>query len=195
MTPRHLNEDSIETPDVRPLSFLEIMKQQAQEEGNTASGGLPSLRVGYDRLLQEMETPIPVKRNVLFSPPELEEARIREVGLPGPFEKSISNAQREMKTITGKEKSVRNASFHEVNKAAEKIITSLSEEGRFVCLEEVKAKLCKEFGRSSLSALGFKKDKDVPALNELIQLQAKVSTIRLPKPNKDNKVMFIVLFA
>ena len=154
------------------------MKQEAQEEMQLASGGLPSPRVGYDRLLQDMDTPSPAKRKALFSPPELKETRIREVGTPGPFEKSISHAHHEMNTITGKAKSVRNASFHEVNKAAEEIITSLSEEGRFVCLEEVKAKLCKEFGKSSFIAFGFKKDKDIPALKELIEMQAKVSTFK-----------------
>lgn len=84
-----------------------------------------------------------------------------------------------MNTITGGAKSaVGDASSHEVNKAAEEIITSLSEEGRFVGLEEVKARLCKDFGKSSLIEMGFKTDKDIPALKNLIEMQAKVSSCR-----------------
>lgn len=153
------------------------MEQQAQEE-NLAPGGLPSLQVGYERLLQEMDTPKAAQRNVSSSPAELKDARVREVGMPGPLEKSIDHACKEMDSVTPKARSARNISFQEVNRVAEEIITSLAEEGRFVSLEMVKAKLCREFGKSSLSAVGFKRDKDIPALNELIQMQAKVSTCK-----------------
>lgn len=153
------------------------MEQQAQEE-NQATGSLPSPRVGYERLLQEMDTPKTAQRNVSSSPAELRDARVREVGTPGPLEWSVDRAFKETNSVTPKAKSARNISFQEVNRVAEEIITSLAEEGRFVSLEMVKAKLCKEFGKSSLSAMGFKRDKDIPALNELIQMQAKVSTCK-----------------
>lgn len=162
----------------RAVSFLEIMEQQAQEE-KLPSEGLPSPRLGYGRLLQEMDTPKAAQGYVSFSPAELKDARVRQVGTPGPLEKSIDNAYREMVSVTPNAKSRRNISLQEVNRAAEEIIASLSEEGRFVSLEMVKAKLCKEFGKSSLSAMGFRRDKDIPALNDLIQMQAKVSTCEL----------------
>ena len=163
------------SPQVTPLSLFEIMKQQAQEEMQLAIRGSPSPHTSYDRLLQDMSTPSPAKRELLFSPPDHQETRLREVGTPGPFEKSISHAHDAMNSITSKGKSVRNATFREINKAAEEIIISLSEKGRFVGLEEVKAALCKEFGKTSLTALGFKKERDIPALKDLIEMQAKVS--------------------
>lgn len=178
MTPLQITEASTGNAKARAASFLEIMKQQAQEE-TFASEGLPSPRLGYERLLQETDTPKTAKGNVSSSPAELKDARVREVGTPGPLEKSINHAHREMASVTPKTKSARNISFQEVNRAAEEIITSLSEEGCFVSLEVVKAKLCREFGKPSLSAMGFKRDKDIPALNDLIQLQAKVSTCKL----------------
>lgn len=176
MTPPQVTEAfNAGSAQATPSSFLEIMEQQAQEE-KLASSGPSTPRPGYDRLLQEMDTPIAAKRNVLSSPPDLKDARVREVGTPGPLENSIIDAQREMVSISTKAKPTRNVSLHEVNRVAEDIITSLSEERRFVSLEIVKARLCKEFGKASLTAMGFKRDKDIPALNELIQMQAKVST-------------------
>lgn len=154
-----------------PSSFYEIMEQQAEEE--KLAVGLSTPPLGYERLLQQMEMPTAEKRNTPFSPPDLKGARIREVGTPGPLENSVIQAQ--MVSNSPKAKPARNVSFNEVNRAAEDIITSLSEEGNFVSLEVVKARLCKEFGKSSLTAMGFKRDKDIPALNELIQMQAKVS--------------------
>ena len=137
--------------------------------------GHGSLVWGYEKLLQQMDTPTAAKKSSLFSPPDLKDARIREVGTPGPLENSISHAQHEMVSNSPKAKSARNVSLQEVNRAAEDIIASLSEEGRFVCLEVVKTRLCKGFGKSSLTAMGFKRDTDIPALKELIQMQAKVS--------------------
>lgn len=154
-----------------PSSLREIMEQQAEEEKLALGPSTPPL--GYERLLQQMEMPTAEKRNSPFSPPDLKGARIREVGTPGPLENSVIRAQ--MISNSPKAKPARNVSFNEVNRAAEDIIASLSEEGHFVSLEVVKARLCKEFGKSSLTAMGFKRDKDIPALNELIQMQAKVS--------------------
>lgn len=157
-----------------PLSLLEIMAQQA-EEVRLAGAGSSTPLLGYEKLLQQVDTPSATKGSALFSPPNLKDARIREVGTPGPLENSISQAQHEIVSNSPKAKSSRNVSLQEVNRAAEDIITSLSEEGHFVCLEVVKTRLCKEFGKSTLAAMGFKRDKDIPALNELIQMQAKVS--------------------
>lgn len=157
-----------------PSSLREIMEQQAEEERLAgACSSTPPL--GYEKLLQQMDTPTAAKGSSLFSPPDLKDARIREVGTPGPLENSISHAQHEMVSNSPKAKSARNVSLQEVNRAAEDIIASLSEEGRFVCLEVVKTRLCKGFGKSSLTAMGFKRDTDIPALKELIQMQAKVS--------------------
>lgn len=174
MTPQKVEAINAGSAQAAPSSLREIMEQQAEEE-ELAGAGLSTPRVGYHRLLQQMDTPTAVKENALFSPPDLKDARIREVGTPGPLEKSIIHAQHEMVSNSPKAKSARNVSLHEVNSAAEDIITSMSEEGRFVSLELVKTRLCKEFGKSSLTAVGFKRDKDIPALNELIQMQAKVS--------------------
>ncbi|XP_078347983.1 uncharacterized protein LOC144633073 isoform X2 [Oculina patagonica] len=179
MTPLQMTEaiTSSAKLNARTVSLLEIMEQQAQEE-KLASESLPSPNVGYGRLLQEMDTPKAARGNVSSvssSPVELKDARVRQVGTPGPLENSINFAYRQMVSVTPNAKSTRNISFQEVNRAAEEIITSMAEEGRFVSLEVVKAKLCKEFGKLSLSALGFRRDKDIPALNDLIQLQAKVS--------------------
>lgn len=179
MTPPQITEAiNARSAQAMPLSLREIMAQQAQEE-KLASSGPSTPCLGYDKLLQEIDTPLAAKRNVLFSPPDLKDARVREVGTPGPLENSIIHAQREMVSISTKAKPTRNVSFHEVNRVAEDIITSLSEEGHFVSLEVVKARLCKEFGKASLTAMGFKRDKDIPALNELIQMQAKVSSCKL----------------
>ena len=176
MTPPRVEAISAGIAQATPLSLREIMEQQAEEE-KLAGAGLSTPSVGYDRLLQQMDTPTAAKGNALFSSPDPKDARIREVGTPGPLEKSIVHAQRELvsSSSSAKVKSVRNVSFDEVNRAAKDIITSMSEEGHFVSLEVVKAKLCKEFGKSSLTAMGFKRDKDIPALNELNQMQAKVS--------------------
>lgn len=159
---------------VTPSSLREIMEQQAEEERLAGVRSSTPL-LGYEKLLQQMDTPTAAKKSSLFSPPDLKDARIREVGTPGPLENSISHAQHEMVSNSPKAKSARNVSLQEVNRAAEDIIASLSEEGRFVCLEVVKTRLCKEFGKSSLTAMGFKRDTDIPALKELIQMQAKVS--------------------
>lgn len=159
---------------VTPSSLREIMEQQAEEERLAGVRSSTPL-LGYEKLLQQMDTPTAAKKSSLFSPPDLKDARIREVGTPGPLENSISHAQREMVSNSPKAKSARNVSLQEVNRAAEDIIASLSEEGRFVCLEVVKTRLCKGFGKSSLTAMGFKRDTDIPALKELIQMQAKVS--------------------
>ena len=161
-----------------PSSLREIMEQQAVEE--RLAGARSSTPVlGYEKLLQQMGTPTAAIGSALFSPPDLKDARIREVGTPGPLENSISHAQHEMSN-SSKAKSARNVSLQEVNRAAEDIITSLSEEGRFVCLEVVKTRLCREFGKSSLTAMGFKRDTDIPALKELIQMQARVSVWKSP---------------
>ena len=157
-----------------PSSLRDIMKQQAEEE-KLARAGPSTPCLGYEKLLQQMDTPTAENGNARFSPPDLKAARIREVGTPGPFERSINLAQHEMVSNSRKAKAVRNLSLHEVNRAAEDIINSLSEEGHFVCLEVVKARLCKEFGKSSLTAMGFKRDKDIPALDDLIKMQARVS--------------------
>ena len=164
------------SPLATPSSLREIMEQQAEEE-RLAGAGSSTPGVGYEKLLEQMDTPTAAKRSALFSSPDLKGARIREVGNPGPLENSIIDAQRQCEMVSNspKAKSARNVSLNEVNRAAEDIITSLSEEGHFVCLEVVKTRLCKEFGKSDLTAMGFKRDKDIPALNELIQMQAKVS--------------------
>ena len=172
--PRRAEAINTRSAQARPPSLREIMEQQAQEEKlHVASVVYSTPPHGYEGLLQEMDTPTAVKGNGLFSPPDLKDARIREVGTPGPLQNSINRAQ--MVSNSPKAKPARNVSLHEVNRAAEEIITSLSEEGRFVCLEDVKARLCKEFGKTSLTTMGFKRDKDIPALNELIRMQAKVS--------------------
>ena len=173
-TPSQKIKHSTGSPQATPLSLAEIMQQQAEEAIQFAGVGLPSPHAGYGRLLQEVNMPNPAGRELLFSPPEYNETRIREVGTPRPFERSIGYAHDKLNSITSKGKSVRN-DFREVNKVAEEIITSLSEKGRFVGLEEVKAELCKEFGKTSLTALGFRKERDIPALKELIEMQAKVS--------------------
>ena len=172
-TPSQKIKHSTGSAQATPLSLAEIMQQQAEEAIQFAGVGLPSPHAGYGRLLQEVNMPNPAGRE-LFLPPEYNETRIREVGTPGPFERSISYAHDKLNSITSKGKSVRN-DFREVNKVAEEIITSLSEKGRFVGLEEVKAELYKEFGKTSLTALGFRKERDIPALKELIETQAKVS--------------------
>ena len=176
-TPSQNTKLSTGSPKAPSLLFAEIRQQQTEEDVQLASGGLPSAHAGYERPLLEVNAPSPAGREHLFSPPKYNETRILEVGTSGPFEKSISHAHDEMNSITSKGKSVRNATFREVNKAAEEIITSLSEKGRFVGLEKVKAALCKEFGKTSLSAFGFRTERDIPALKELIEKQAKVSQI------------------
>ena len=148
-------------------SLREIMEQQQREISTNEGSDLPA--VGYERLLNKMNTP---KMPVLPSP-QLNSSRVREVGTPGPFEKSIDRTQKIMGTNSPK--TSKNCSFSEVNRAAEDIITSLSENGKFVSLEEVKARLCKEFGKSNFRAFGFGRDNAIPALHDLIQLQAKVS--------------------
>lgn len=154
-------------------SLLEIMHQQEQEQ-KLANEGLLCSPIGYEKLLKEVQkTPSSVKRTPVQSSPELKAARVREIGTPGPFEKSFHNAQQIMSTV--KTKPSKQVTLLEVNRAAEEIITSMSEEGEFVSLEKVKAKVCKRFGRLSFNALGFKRDKDIPALHDLTQLQNKVS--------------------
>ena len=155
-------------------SLLEIMDQQQREI--STNEGLDVPPIGYERLLNEKST----QRKgtpVLIPSPQLNPSRVRKVGTPGPFEKSINQAQEITGTITPKTSAGTDCSLQEVNKAAEDIITSLSEKGKFVSLEEVKARLCKEFGKSNFRAFGFRKDNAIPALHELIQLQAKVSTL------------------
>ena len=174
-TPSQNTKLSTGSPQAQSLPFAEIRQQQAEEEMQFAIGGLPSPHAGHERPLPEVNMPSPAGREHLFLLPKYNETRIREVGTPGPFERSISHAHNEMNSITSKGKSVRNATFREVNKAAEEIITSLSEKDRFVGLEKVKAALCKEFGKTSLSAFGFRTERDIPALKELIEKQAKVS--------------------
>ena len=150
------------------------MHQQEQEQRLAKEGLLPS-PVGYEKLLKEMqETPSPVRRSPVKSSPDLKDARVREIGIPGPFERSFDHAQQIMSTVE-KTKPSKQVTLREVNRATEEIITSMSEEGEFVSLEKVKAKLCRQFGRPSLNALGFKRDKDIPALHDLTQLQNKVS--------------------
>lgn len=155
----------------KPISsLLEIMDQQQREI--STNEGLDVPPIGYESLLNGRSTPR--KGTPGHSSPQLNPSRVREVGTPGPFEKSINHAQQITGTITPKT-SRTDCSLQEVNKAAEDIITSLSEKGKFVSLEEVKARLCKEFGKSNFRAFGFRKDNAVPALHDLIQLQAKVS--------------------
>lgn len=156
------------------------MRQQEEEEeeerrlANEASSCPP---IGYERLLKEVQaTPSAIKKARVCSPENPSHGgRLREIGTPGPMENSFMQSQEilsKVKTSTSK-----HISPVEVNRAAENIIASLSDDGQFVSLEKVKAKLCKQFGKSSVNALGFKKDKDIPALNDLIQLQSKVSTL------------------
>lgn len=154
-------------------SLKEIMQQQEQDE-RLANDGDHGVSIGYERLLFEVQaTPSPVKKKTVHSTPELKDACVRKIG-PGPFEKSFEHAQQLLSTVKPKP-ATKHLSLVEVNTAVENIITSLSEDGKFVSLELVKAKLCKHFGKESISALGFRRDKDIPALNDLIQLQNKVS--------------------
>ena len=180
ISPQRAKAFNTGSPQATPSSLREIMEQQADEE-RLAAAGSSTPGFGYEKLLEQMDTPTTAKRSALFSSPDLKGARIREVGTPGPLENSIIDAQRQCEMVSNspKAKSARNVSLSEVNRAAEDIITSLSEEGHFVCLEVVKARLCKKFGKSNLTAMGFKRDKDIPALNELIQMQAKVSVGKL----------------
>ena len=145
------------------------MDQQQREMSTNKDFDLPP--DGYKRLLNEISA---LKKGTPVHPsPQLNPSRIREVGTPGPFEKSIDHAQQIMDRSTPKTST--NCSLQEVNRAAEDIITSLSEKGKFVSLEEVKARLCKEFGKTNFSAFGFRRDAAIPALHDLIKLQAKVS--------------------
>ena len=159
-------------------SLSEIMRQQEEEEERLADEASSCPPIGYERLLKEVQvTPSTKKKNArVSSPPESSHSgRLWKIGAPGPMEKSFEQSQEilsSVKTTTSK-----HISAVEVNRAAENIIASLSDGGEFVSLEKVKAKLCKQFGKSSVNALGFKKDKDIPALNDLIQLQNKVSTL------------------
>ena len=114
------------------------------------------------------------KRSTVASPVGLNTARVRKLGEPGPFEDSFTKAQ-EIQASSNRKEPRRNVTLGEVDKTAQNIINSLSEEGSYVSLEVVKAKLCMEFGKSSIKALGFGRDVDIPALQELIKLQAKVS--------------------
>ena len=131
-------------------SLLEIMDQQQREI--STNEGLDVLPVGYERLLNEKSTQR--KGTPVLPSPKLNPSRVRKVGTPGPFENSINHTQQITGTITPKT-SRTDCSLQEVNKAAEDIITSLSEKGKFVSLEEVKATLCKEFGKSNFRAFGF----------------------------------------
>ena len=176
-TPSQNTKLSTGSPKAPSLLFAEIRQQQTEEDVQLASGGLPSAHAGYERPLLEVNAPSPAGREHLFSPPKYNETRILEVGTSGPFEKSISHAHDEMNNITSKGKSVRNANSHEIDKPAEEIVSSLSKEGRFVGLEEVNAKLCKEYKKTSLTAFGLRSERDIPVQKELTERQAKVSEI------------------
>ena len=158
-------------------SLLEIMRQQEEEEVRLANEAASCPPTGYERLLKEAQVaPSGIKKARVCSPENPSHGgRLRKIGTPGPMEKSFEQSQEmlsKVKTSTSK-----HISPVEVNRAAENIIASLSDDGQFVSLEKVKAKLCVQFGKPSVNALGFKKDKDIPALNDLIQLQNKVSTL------------------
>ncbi|XP_068725664.1 uncharacterized protein [Montipora capricornis] len=155
-------------------SLAEIMRQQEQEEKLANETCLPLN--GYEKLLNEMQaTPSPGKKVRGNSTPDQLSlgARAREIGTPGPMEKSFEQAQKIMSSVQSSPS--KRVSSTEINTAAKNIIESLSDSGQFVSLEKVKAKLCNHFGRSSWSAFGIKRDKDIAALNDLIQLQNKVS--------------------
>ncbi|XP_068715873.1 uncharacterized protein [Montipora foliosa] len=159
-------------------SFSEIMRQQEEEEEERLADDASSCPpIGYERCLKEVQvTPSTAKKNArVSSPPEYPShgGRLRKTGTPGPMEKSFEQSQEILSSV--KITTSKHIPPVEVNRAAENIIASLSDGGEFVSLEKVKAKLCKQFGKSSVNALGFKKDKDIPALNDLIQLQNKVS--------------------
>ena len=149
------------------------MRQQEQEEKLANETCLPLN--GYERLLNEIQaTPSPGKKVRGNSTPDQlsHGARAREIGTPGPMEKSFEQAQKIMSSVQSSPS--KRISTTEINTAAKNIIESLSDSGQFVSLEKVKAKLCNHFGRSSWSAFGIKRDKDIAALNDLIQLQNKV---------------------
>lgn len=177
-SPTGLNHwQSAKVARITQPSFSEIMKQQEEEEERLADDASSCPPIGYERCLTEVQvTPSTVKKNARVSSPPAYPShggRLRKTGTPGPMEKSFEQSQEilsSVKTTTSK-----HIPRVEVNRAAENIIASLSDGGEFVSLEKVKAKLCKQFGKSSVNALGFKKDKDIPALNDLIQLQNKVS--------------------
>lgn len=149
---------------------------QQQGLGEKSANEGPSMPpVGYERSLNEMGRAN--RRALVHSSPQLKASRVREVGTPDPFGKSIDHALQIMSTSTPKTRE--NCSLQDVNRAAEDIITSLSENGKFVSLEVVKARLCQQFGKTNFSAFGFRRDHAVPALHDLIQLQAKVSKCKL----------------
>ncbi|XP_022793492.1 uncharacterized protein LOC111332406 isoform X4 [Stylophora pistillata] len=190
VTSLHNQASSIDLGQTRPLDshgdtrlqqneLLSLQLSESPTEGEksaVAAGVTNAMTLPPTSAGKELEVKLPTDVEVKSVLLPSEKARIREVGTPGPFENSICNAHNVMNTITSSEKSaVGTVSSHKVNKGAEEIITSLSEEDRFVGLEEVKARLCRDFEKSSLSDLGFKSDKDIPALKNLIEMQAKVN--------------------
>lgn len=161
------------TPHAYQPSFREIMRQQEQEYKFEASAFPP---LGNQSLLTEIHgAPSPLNQTrVHFSPEQqCHVVHARETGTLGPMEKSFEQAQRIMSTVNSR--SSRQVSVGEINTAAGNIIASLSDMGEFVSLEKVKAKLCLQFGKFHWSGFGFKRDKDIPALDDLIKLQNKVS--------------------
>ena len=156
-------------------SFREIMREQEQQHILEAYP-FPPLR-NQSFLTEIQRAPSPLRQTRVHVSPEQQchKAPARETGTLGPMEKSLEQAQRIMSSVNSR--SFKQVSVGEINTAAGNIIASLSDMGEFVSLEKVKAKLCLQFGKFCWSEFGFKRDKDIPALDDLIKLQSKVSLI------------------
>lgn len=110
---------------------------------------------------------VEVKLRLFF----FEKVWIWEVGMLGFFENLICNVYYVMNIIMGGVKLVvRNVFLYEINKVVEEIIFFLLEEGCFVGFEEVKVRFCKDFGKLSFIEMGFRIDKDIFVLKNLIEM-------------------------
>ena len=156
-------------------SFREIMREQEQQHIFEASPFPPLRNQSFLTEIQRAPSPLRQTRVHVFPEQQCQEAPTLETRTLGPMEKSLEQAQRIMSTVNSR--GYKQVSVGEINAAAGNIIASLSDIGEFVSLEKVKAKLCHQFGKFCWSEFGFKRDKDIPVLDDLIKLQSKVSLI------------------
>ena len=143
-------------------SFEEIMRQQLEEETAARTDHYEVSRSSSSktkRKSKQNKAKIIKERDTL----------VRR----GPLEESFHAAQNgHIKTTATTRKKM---SPKDVNDLAKQMIEEIADEGRYVSLELVKAKMCKAIGLQNLKLMGYRNpDIDIPELKELQRLHSKV---------------------
>lgn len=157
-------------------SFRDIMQEQEQEQEHDESQGTSYQYPELTRLPDQHTHARHRSRHHQRHPPEEEQNYLPR----GPFEESFDKARHlEVSRSTAKKRPSR-LTLQQLNTLAQQTIRDISQNGEYVSIQLVQATMCQRIGVRDLIEIGYKyPQKDIPELQELQRLHAKVKKVFL----------------